>query len=307
MSIWVNIMRCRGVAKIYNTKNKFLYEILDDYKEGTEEQRENIFNAFIDLIYSNNSCRQISDKYISFTVSKNLINTSIGQALLPYQQIKYDWISSKTNVTDFVSLIRQKINNIYTYYCDSNICTGKEYMQLLHTPQRMYNRWIKDELNLNADKLTQVIKDSLNRAGEIKHLYAKQKMNICWDDFKSFTIPCLRKAFDNFIPLDEFSCRNEFIETTDGWCEDNFPVKYLCRCLGYGIKNYQKSYYGLYVKGSHNKLIYKRCLDCGNLFQSNKYATKTVRCKDCQLKITRKKTNCRVQKFRNKECNVSII
>lgn len=65
-----------------------------------------------------------------------------------------------------------------------------------------------------------------------------------------------------------------------------------------------------YIKGSHDRLIYKRCQNCGNIIQSNKYATKTVRCKgckECQLKINRKKTNYRVQKFRNKESNVSLI
>ncbi|MEF9983715.1 MAG: hypothetical protein RR806_06195 [Oscillospiraceae bacterium] len=286
--------------KIYNIQGKFLYEILDDYKESCEINKDEIFNNFIDLIYSSENEIEIYDKLITFEIPKHLVDTDIGQLLNPFCEVKYKCFNSKTSSTDFVSLIRQKINNIYVNYCEKNICTRKEYINLLYTPKTIFCDFINETSNYNASEVLNTIKSSLDKAIKVKDFYSKQKMDITWCEFKMFVIPCLHKAFENFIPLDKFSDCSVFTETTDGWCEDNFPIRYLCRYLGFEIKNYQKSYYGLYRKCNRSNLVYKRCQDCGAMFLANKKATKSKRCPTCQKTIYREYDRLKKRKARQK-------
>ena len=70
-----------------------------------------------------------------------------------------------TKDTDWCSLIRQKINNLYTRYFDEEVILNKDYMNLLKTPYNLYYRWIKGE-KMNADDLTDIIENSMYKAAE---------------------------------------------------------------------------------------------------------------------------------------------
>ena len=266
---------------MYDIEGKYLYEILDDYKQT--ENKDEVFQLFMNLIWHSTNSRQVFTKYISFSMLPNLVETDVGKVFCDYMNILY--VSSKTTTTniDFVSLIRQKINNIYNNYCEKRLCTRKDYMELLHTPKKLYFRWEKNQNDCkNVDDLSGILTESLLQAEELKNQYSKQKMNLTWKQFKPVVEKYIRRAFENYIPLDEYENKNEFVLNTDLWTEDNFAIKYICNCLQQSMKNYQKEYYGIPVLGSMDKRKYKRCKDCNKLFVVNNKDNQTTRCKECQ-------------------------
>ena len=122
-------------------------------------------------------------------------------------------------------------------------------------------------------------------------------MNLTWKQFKPVVEKYIRRAFVNYIPLDEYENKNEFVLDTDLWTEDNFAIKYLCECLQQGIKNYQKEYYGVPILGSMDKRKYKRCKDCDRLFIINNKDNQTIRCKECQHEKNKENQNIRYKKW----------
>lgn len=278
------------VKRMYDFEDKFLYEILDDYKDSESNKgKEEILSDFMNLIWSSDNKRIITQKKITFTVIKSLLETDIGQIFNQYSSIPYTSYKSISKETDFISLLRQKINNIYTNLCDGRVCLKKEYMDLIKSPKQMYYRWKNGEIfdvNTLSDKLNEIVKQSES----VKEEYAKQKMNISWNDYKKLIKGYFARMFENYIPLEEYEDKTQLTINTEAWCEDNFAIAYLCKGLDGYMRNYQKEYYNL----QRNK-IYGRC-DCGGMFiqskQNNRFkcdlcgtyqpiSTKTIQCIDC--------------------------
>lgn len=274
-------MSLRGVMIIYNTEDKYMYEILDDYKCETDETLKNeIFKVFCSAIWSSDNKRRVLKKDIKFKVKNDLLNTDIGQIFNTWSIITYTGYKPKTNDTDFISLIRQKVNNIYTNMFDDKVILRKEYMQLIKTPQKLYYRWLKGE-EFNPDELTTLIDDVINEAEIVKEKLAKEKMKLSWNEYKKVVEKYFRKMFDNFIPLDEYETKNEMVLTIDTWNEDNYCIRYFCKGLNGYFKNYQKEYYGLYVPSIGKDILkLKRCKNCGCLFKYN--APNQINCPKCQ-------------------------
>lgn len=283
------------MVNVYSIKNKYLYEILDDYR--TLNNKEEIFKCFMNEIWDCNNSRQIYTKFITFTMLPELVNTDIGQIFYNYVNIPY--IASKTMTTnkDYINLIRQKINNIYNNYCEKRLCTRKDYMDLLHIPKQLYYRWEKNNKDECINNLLDKIEESISKAQELKNQYSKQKMDLTWKQYKPIVEEIIHKAFVNYISLDKYENKNEFVLDTDLWTEDNFCIKYICKCLQYGIKDYQKKYYGLPLIGSLDKRKYKRCIDCGRIIITNKKNNQTVRCDECQHKKDKESQNKRYKKW----------
>lgn len=268
------------VKIMYDIDGKYLFEVLDDYK--TLENKDEIFNCFMNQIWRCKNSRQIKVDYIKFTMLPELISTPVGQVFYQYMNVPY--YSSKTQTTkmDYVNLIRQKVNNIYNNYCDTRLCTRKNYMDLLHSPKVLYYRMEKGKEEYDALELKEKLESNLQEADRLKEMYSKQKMDLSWKEFKPVVENILRKSFENYIPLDDFEDKTTFVLDTDIWSEDNFIIKYFCKCLQHGIKDYQKKYYGLYRKGKRSKQKYKRCIDCGKMLMVNIKDNSTTRCKECQ-------------------------
>jgi hypothetical protein len=283
---------------MYDAEGKYLYEILDDYKDTVnDKEKEEIIKAFMKLIWASKNKRNTYLKDIRFSVSKSLLDTDIGKIFNTYSEISYTAYKSMTKDTDFISLIRQKTNNLYTNLCDGDVCLKKEYMDLIKQPKQMYYRWRSGE-ECDAATLTSSIENILEKADQVKEKYCKQKMNISWNDYKKLIVPYFKRMFDNFIPLDQFEDKSKFILDTDLWTEDNFAVSYLCKGLDGYMRNYQKEYYGI-ARGRNMNLVY---CECGRRY--NKKTNNQKYCPTCQKKIQQEKTNIRVKKYRNK-CNVS--
>ena len=104
--------------------DKYLYEIIDDYKHsGSDEEKGDIFKSFCSSIWSSENKRRVYTKTIRFSVRKDLLQTDVGQVFDVWSEVEYIGYKAMTKETDWCSLIRQKVNNLYTRYFDKE---GKE-------------------------------------------------------------------------------------------------------------------------------------------------------------------------------------
>lgn len=273
---------------------QYLYEIMEDYKNaGTDREKERIFKDFCSLLWSCENKRRTCTKTIRFFIRKDLINTQCGQIFNTWSKIEYKGCQSITKENDWCSLIRQKINNLYTRHFDKEVVLNRDYMDLLHTPKRLYHQWISG-MEMGADKLAATIDDAINKAEVLKASYERAKMQLPWADYKKLTEKFLRKIFQSCKLIDSYE--NNSSGTIYSFLnEDNFYIRYFCKSLEYHMKNYTKEYYGL--KRGRNKQ-YVRCRLCQRLIE--KTNNRIIYCKDCSAKVHNAAAKERMKKHRQK-------
>ena len=262
MNILANIMSLRRQTNI----DKYLYEIIDDYKHSdSNEEKNDIFKSFCSSIWSSENKRRVYTKTIRFSVRKDLLQTDVGQVFDVWSEVEYTGYKAMTKETDWCSLIRQKVNNLYTRYFDKDVILKKDYMNLLNTPKRLYYQWI-DGVEMDADELTTIIDDAIDEAQKLKVTYQKQKMELSWSEYKKVIEGFFQRCFDNCKLIEDYEKDSNYCGIYDFMNEDNFYIKYFCKSLESYMKNYNKEYYGL--KRGRNKK-YKRCKICGKMIENN--------------------------------------
>ena len=273
MNILANIMSLRRQVNI----DKYLYEIIDDYKHSdSDEEKDDIFKSFCSSIWSSENKRRVYTKTIRFSVRKDLLQTDVGQVFDVWSEVEYTGYKAMTKETDWCSLIRQKVNNLYTRYFDKDVILKKDYMNLLNTPKRLYYQWI-DGVEMDADELTTIIDDAIDDAQKLKVTYQKQKMELSWNEYKKVIEGFFHRCFDNCRLIEDYEDKSKLNTIYDFINEDNFYVKYFCKSLEGEMLKFQKQYFGV---RDHKK--YKRCKICGKLIEkkgrNHKY------CYDCKHK-----------------------
>lgn len=282
--------------------NKYLYEIIDDYKNAdSNEEKAEIFEYFCSSLWSSKNKRRTYIKTIKFKVRDDLLESEIGQIFNAWSIVEYTGYKAMTKDTDWCSLIRQKINNLYTRYFDEEVILRKDYMNLLKTPYNLYYRWIKG-VEMNASELITTIEDSIYKATELKLVYQKQKMNLSWAEYKKVIEEKLIKIFDNCKSIEEYeidNLTNKYIYEFAN--EDNSYIKYICDSLEGYMLNYQKEDAGLYVPSSRQNKQYKHCKECGKMIEiKSKKDHSTRYCKECKREKTLEK-HIKYNKKRNKK------
>lgn len=276
--------------------DKYLYEIIDDYKSAslTEEKNE-IFNSFCSSVWGSKNKRRTYTKTIKFKVRSDLLESEIGQIFDTWSVVEYTGYKAMTNDTDWCSLIRQKINNLYTRYFDKSVILKRDYMNLLKTPYNLYYRWIKGS-EMNPNELIDVIEDSIYKAAELKIVYQKQKMDLSWNDYKNLIEGFLLKTFNNCKLIGDYEnekLTNKYIYEFAS--EDNFYISYICDYLENEMKQYQKKYYGLKSYSTTKQDVkHKRCKECGDLIKDKSKTRPVLYCEKCKeehRKDTYKKYN----------------
>lgn len=276
---------------IYECDDSFLYEIIEDYKESkTEEEKDEIFRSFCSSIWSSDNKRRIYKKSIKFNIRKDLLQTKLGQVFDAWSDIEYTYYKSMTKDENWYSIIRQKINNIYTRYFDKEVILCREYMDLLKTPKKLYYQWISG-IDMDAETVTEIIDDAIDNAGQVKVKLQKQKMSLSWNEYKKVVEGFLRRCFDNCKLIGEYEDKTKINTMLDFLTEDHFYVGYICRTLENYFKNYQKKYYG--VRRGHGN-VYSRCKQCGSVIE--KTGNKRLYCDKC----ARKKELERYKKYNQK-------
>ena len=290
MNLLENIMSLRRLMSI----DKYLYEIIDDYKNSdSDEEKSDIFKSFCSSIWSNKNKRRVYTKIIRFSVRKDLLQTDVGRVFDVWSEVEYTGYKAMTKETDWCSLIRQKVNNLYTRYFDKEVILKKDYMNLLNTPKRLYYQWI-DGVKMDADELTTIIDDAIDDAQKLKITYQKQKMELSWSEYKKVIEGFFQRCFDNCKLIEDYEKDSKYCGIYDFMNEDNFYIKYFCNRLEGNMKDYQKHHYGL--KYSSRK-GYKRCKRCGCLIENT--GNKKMYCDECANEV--EKNNAKLRKRKQRE------
>lgn len=276
---------------IYEYDDPFLYEIIEDYKEAkTEEEKDEIFNSFCSSIWSSDNKRRIYKKSIRFNVMKDLLQTELGQVFDVWSDIEYTYYKSMTKDENWHSIIRQKINNIYTRYFDKEVILNKEYMNLLKIPKKLYYQWISG-IDMNAETVTELIDDAIDNARKTKSKLQQEKMSLSWNEYKKVIEEFLRRCFDNCKLIGEYEDKTKIITIFNFLTEDNFYVGYICRSLEGEILKWQKKYYNI---RDHKK--YSRCKQCGSMIE--KTGNKRLYCDKCAKAKERERKRKIAYKYR---------
>lgn len=276
---------------IYECEDLFLYEIIEDYKEAkTEEEKNEIFNSFCSSIWSSDNKRKIYKKSIRFNVRKDLLQTELGQVFDVWSDIEYTYYKSMTKDENWHSIIRQKINNIYTRYFDKEVILNKEYMNLLKIPKKLYYQWISG-IDMNAETVTELIDDAIDNARKTKSKLQQEKMSLSWNEYKKVIEEFLRRCFDNCKLIGEYEDKTKIITIFNFLTEDNFYVGYICRSLEGEILKWQKKYYNI---RDHKK--YSRCKQCGSMIE--KTGNKRLYCDKCAKAKERERKRKIAYKYR---------
>ena len=276
---------------IYEYDDPFLYEIIEDYKEAkTEEEKDEIFNSFCSSIWSSDNKRRIYKKSIRFNVRKDLLQTELGQVFDVWSDIEYTYYKSMTKDENWHSIIRQKINNIYTRYFDKEVILNKEYMNLLKIPKKLYYQWISG-IDMNAETVTELIDDAIDNARKTKSKLQQEKMSLSWNEYKKVIEEFLRRCFDNCKLIGEYEDKTKIITIFNFLTEDNFYVGYICRSLEGEIIKWQKKYYNI---RDHKK--YSRCKQCGSMIE--KTGNKRLYCDKCAKAKERERKRKIAYKYR---------
>ena len=260
---------------IYDCNETFLYEIIEDYKEAENNEVKNeIFNSFCSSIWASDNKRRTYMKTIHFKVRKDLLNTELGQVFDTWSGIEYRYYKSMTKDENWCSIIRQKINNIYTRYFDKEVILNKEYMDLLKKPKLMYFDWLSGT-EMDANTVTDIIDDAIDEAEKLKQRFQMEKMTLSWNEYKKVIEGFLRRCFDNCKLIEEYEDKTQIVNNYDFITEDNFYVKYINRYIDREIVQYQKKYYGV---RQHKK--YSRCKRCGGIIE--KTGNRILYCGNCK-------------------------
>lgn len=262
---------------IYDCNETFLYEIIEDYKEAeNNEVKDEIFNSFCSSLWVSDNKRRTYIKTIHFKVRKDLLNTELGQVFNTWSGIEYKYYKSMTKDENWCSIIRQKINNIYTRYFDKEVILNKEYMDLLKKPKLMYFDWLSG-IEMDADTVTDIIDDVIDEAEKLKQRFQMEKMTLSWNEYKKVIEGFLRRCFDNCKLIEKYEDKTQIVNNYDFITEDNFYVKYINRSLDGEIRKYQKRYYSL---PQTSRKGYSRCKRCGGIIE--KIGRNTQYCNDCK-------------------------
>lgn len=274
------------------TIDNYLYEIIDDYKNSdSDKEKTDIFKSFCSAIWSNENKRRVYTKTVRFSLKKELLNSSIGQVFETWSEVEYKGYKSMSKETDWCSLIRQKINNLYTRFFDKEVITQNDYMNLIKTPKRLYYQYITGCVEMDADELTAIIDDAIDRSEKLKFLYQRQKMTLSWYDYKKVIEGFLYKILNNCKLIEEYEDQSRLNNIYDFINEDNFYISYFCKCLEYELLKWQKQYYGV---RDHKK--YRRCIDCYGLFELKTH--NQHRCPCCQKIFNKKNKTEKQRKYR---------
>lgn len=269
----------------------YLYEQIEDYKEAeSREEQEAVFQSFCSSLWSSRNERKVCTKVIRYSVEDSLLHTEAGQVFDAWSRLEYKGYQSTSRETDWCSLIRQKINNLYTRYFDKEVILQQDYLDLLNTPKELYYQWRKGR-ELTAPELTAAIQNAMTQAEQLKVTYQNQKMELPWQEYTQIMEGFLQKHFRTCKRLEEYETPGQFQNMYDFMNEDNFYIRYFCRSLEGDLRKWQKQYYGV---REHQR--YRRCMDCGCLFELRTYNQK--RCPGCQTVFTRRNKTEKQRSYR---------
>ena len=221
--------------------DKYLYDIVEDYAmSSSEEEKAEIFRDFCSLLWADDNNRRVYKRTIHFTVKPSLRDTDAGQIFGAWSSVSYKGCKSISKENNWCSLLRQKINNLYTRYFDKEVILNRDYMDLLRTPKSLYLKWIAGE-PMTTEEIASTLYTASEKASELQLFYQMQKIDLSWKDYKKLIESFLKKILDNCKPIDLYEPEKAYNSIYDFMNEDNFYVRYFSKCLTrYPVRHLEK-------------------------------------------------------------------
>ena len=159
-------------------------------------------------------------------------------------------------------------------------------MNLLKKPKNLYFSWIKGN-EYEYSYLVTEIDEAMAEAQKLFQYYAKQKMQIAWEDYIKIIEGFIKRIFSNIRLFTDYANTSKIMIYNDLWNEDNYYVSYICKSLQGYFQTHQKKYYGLSNLSINSKYTFDRCHSCGKLYKKTKHNQKY--CRDCKNKNKQRK------------------
>ena len=254
---------------------------MEDFIDGDDEEKNKIFDAYIKAIWASSNRRTRYKKYINVKVADRIKGTPVGDMFERYSKTSYDYFKRFTKSDSHVDIVRQKINNLYTSYCDEKFCTNGEYMRMLKWPRILYSRYMNGE-DMTPEYIEEQVKTSRMKADTLYEENAKQKLKLSWAEYRKLVKDFLWTIFCNAKVVGELEDDVSNIHT-ELITEDNVYIRYVCKSLNGKMQNYQKNHYNMPI--GHGTQ-YSRCQNCGALIVQNTAGTRLY-CDTCAAHLQR--------------------
>ncbi|MGD7047068.1 hypothetical protein FZC83_02290 [Rossellomorea marisflavi] len=254
-----------------------LDELLEEYKETGDRV---LIDEFMKMLWGSKYKFKKYSKTYTFDVDEGKLNgdSELIELFKCHQETEFRFCKSfYKSKLDYIDYIRIHVNNMYGYLVDRELYLPKEYYHLLLSPKREYYNTvdaIREGLNVDPNSIDLKIKESLDRAEEIRNEALKKKIELSWAEYKKLIRNYVERLFKNYKPPHEYEEEHgwQMSVYVDGWSENNYVVKYFCRSLTGYMRNYVKSlqpkkqkkkfcfYCGVEIFAKSNRKKY--CGDC---------------------------------------------
>ncbi|MDI3312090.1 MAG: hypothetical protein QJR05_11790, partial [Thermoanaerobacterium sp.] len=277
----------------------YLDQLLEEYVESKDDKvREEIYKKFFDRLWGSKYCLAKYKKKYQFKINKKTLNyrEDLIELFNKYQIIEFDYVKSSyyNKSISSIDAIRISINNLYAIYFDKDVYYDKEYYKLLKVPKNEYYKTINNLKNgneVNFNDIRNKIDASLKQAEIIKEKSINRKLDLKWNEYKKLINEFLKRIFNNFTPIYQYEQERgwELKVSIDGWDDDHFAVRYICKSLSGYLKDYKRSVLGF---KKTDKL--KSCEVCGKIIKQTSNAKKYCEnCKSIKIKERHKKYNAK--------------
>lgn len=258
----------------------YLYEIIEDYQAAkSQEEKDRLFLTFCSSIWSSGNKRKTYTKAVKFRVRKDLADMGPGPVFRQWSSVEYLYYKPVTADDEWSSILRQKINNLYTQYFDRDVILEKEYMDLIKTPSRLYHQWAagkSNESSIDAASAEAAILEAIRQSELVKARLQMRKMELSWEDYKKLIEGFLHRCLDNCRLIGDYEDKSSLPGRLDFVTEDHFYGAYISRCLDGELRKWQKRQCGL---PQNSRKGYKRCKKCQTLILNT--GNKRMYCTEC--------------------------
>ncbi|SEF95479.1 hypothetical protein [Paenibacillus sp. UNC499MF] len=222
----------------------FLNELLEDY--AASSHKEELAREFIRLLWQSGCTSKNYSRFYTFKVDASLLGKcpDLADLFSEYNRTLYTVAKSYYKGSlEPVDYIRIHVNNVYARLCDPDVYYDKTYYACLQTPKKEYYKAVqklKDDENVDAETIRDNIRRELAAAERIRKQCLENKLELSWAEYKELINGFIRRIMDNYVTIEEYESRHgwEIKASIDGWSEDNYAIKYFCRCLTGYMLNY---------------------------------------------------------------------
>lgn len=249
-----------------------LDELLDEYKET---MNINLIKEFTDMLWNSKYTLKKHKKFYKYKINEYELKEREDLISLfdKYNYIELTFCKSyyKKRLS-YIDYIRVHVNNMYAFLVDKSVYLPKKYYQLLLTPKKEYYRVVESLKNgeiVQCEDVKANIENALTEAEQIKLSAIEKKIELKWKDYKKLINTYIERIFNNYLSPTEYEKKYgwNMDVNVDGWSENNYVIKYICKSLTGYMRNYLKA----------NIIKEKACVICGidiSNKRSNKYCGK---------------------------------